>query len=80
MTNPSPEVIGRDDGEESSISPVGEINNTTNLIDNTVKHNLNDEQISYNSLNNNRLSIQQTSTNILTVFHQNIRGSKNKTD
>ena len=73
MVNPSPDVIGRnfnnlrnDGGEGSSISPIREINNIINLIDSTVKHNLNDEQISYNYLNNNdHLSIHQTSTNIL---------------
>jgi hypothetical protein len=87
MVNPSPEVIGRDfnnlkddEGEESLISPIRKINNIINLIDNTVKHNLNDEQITYNSLNNSHLFIQQTSTNVLRVFHQNIRGLKNKTN
>jgi hypothetical protein len=82
MANPSPDVIGRDFNnsrdDESEGSLIGKIN--INAIDSTVKHKLGDEHILHNHLNNNSYSIHNTYTNVLRVFHQNIRGLKYKTN
>jgi hypothetical protein len=87
MLNPSPEVIGRDFNnlanhlDEECSSKLRQSNNTINLSDCIVNPKLDDEHILHNcSVNNNRHLIGQLSSNILKVFHQNIRGLKYKTD